>query len=216
MTSVYPQAVKVFTIKRNLLDDVDAGHVNDIQDEIVAIQTTLGPLVEVETDLLGGLTRDYGTVKRRLTEIQQGQHLPLAWAYNKTQSIKDRTDTALSLKKAIDPYGMISSAGIKLNESGWWQITMQASWDASNSGSRLIIGKANADELNRDHKLTSSFYNRLMNTSFSWTGYLAKNMVVTSQVYQSSGTTQKATDIQVTATCLRRLSASFTSSTLPY
>lgn len=215
MTAVYPQAIKVFTIKRNLLDDVDASHVNDLQDEIVALGTTLAPLVEVETDLPGGLTKDYGTVKNRLTQIQQGQDQPVAWAYNKSQKIKTSTETQLSLSKAIDPYGMISGAGIKLNDSGWWQISSQASWDASQKGYRLLISLANGDELQRDYKPTLTYMNRLITTHTSWQGYLAKNTVLTLKADQNSGVTQNCWDIQLAATFIRRLSASFTSTTNP-
>lgn len=48
----YPGAIKTFTEKENKVDLVDAQHVNDLQDEVVAVQTELGTDVAgSETDL---------------------------------------------------------------------------------------------------------------------------------------------------------------------
>lgn len=42
MPASWPAAVKVFTTKINITDKVDASHVNEIQDEVVSLQTYLG------------------------------------------------------------------------------------------------------------------------------------------------------------------------------
>jgi len=46
MAASYPGAIKSFTTKTNNVDDVDAAHINDIQDEIEAIETALGADLE--------------------------------------------------------------------------------------------------------------------------------------------------------------------------
>lgn len=52
MAASYPTSLKTFTTKTNKVDDYDASHVNDIQDEIEAVQTELGTDVSgSETDL---------------------------------------------------------------------------------------------------------------------------------------------------------------------
>lgn len=67
MAAVFPKGIASFTVKRNLLDDVDASHINRMQDEIVAIESTLGAalnsiqeqLSDFEEDL-SGLAEDLG------------------------------------------------------------------------------------------------------------------------------------------------------------
>lgn len=58
--ATYPASIKSFTTKTNQVDDVDAAHMNTVQDEIVAIQTELGTdPAGSETDLK---TRLYVTI----------------------------------------------------------------------------------------------------------------------------------------------------------
>lgn len=42
MAASYPGSIKSFTTKVNNVDTVDASHINDLQDEVVAIETALG------------------------------------------------------------------------------------------------------------------------------------------------------------------------------
>jgi len=52
MAASYPASIKSFTTKTNLVDLVDAAHVNDLQLEVTAIETELGTVVRgTSTDL---------------------------------------------------------------------------------------------------------------------------------------------------------------------
>lgn len=42
MPASYPSSIKSFTTKQDNVDDVLAAHINDLQDEVVAIETELG------------------------------------------------------------------------------------------------------------------------------------------------------------------------------
>ena len=42
MAATYPSSVKTFTTHVNVTEIIDAGHPNAIQDEVVAIENTLG------------------------------------------------------------------------------------------------------------------------------------------------------------------------------
>lgn len=73
MAASYPGSVKSFTTKTNYVDLVDASHVNDLQDEVVAIETELG------TDVAGSATN----LKTRLAvsladtgAVQRGTSFP--------------------------------------------------------------------------------------------------------------------------------------------
>lgn len=49
--AVYPSRIPAFVKHRNLLDDVDANHINYIQDEVNAISRYLGPMPHVYNDV---------------------------------------------------------------------------------------------------------------------------------------------------------------------
>ena len=49
--SIYPRAIPLFPTHRNLLDDVDAAHINNIQRELTAITTVLGTNPEIYNDM---------------------------------------------------------------------------------------------------------------------------------------------------------------------
>lgn len=42
MTASFPSSIKSFTTKENYVTTIDADHVNDLQDEVTAIETELG------------------------------------------------------------------------------------------------------------------------------------------------------------------------------
>ena len=49
MVASYPSSVRVFTTKVNITEIIDASHPNEIQEEVVAIQTALGTVPATST-----------------------------------------------------------------------------------------------------------------------------------------------------------------------
>jgi len=75
MAAVYPGTVREFQNKQNTTDIIDASHPNLLQDEVTAIQTTLGANPQVSTTPSGtfsATTTDFGTVTSRLANIERG------------------------------------------------------------------------------------------------------------------------------------------------
>lgn len=75
MTASYPSSVKSFTTKIDFTDTVLAAHVNDLQDEVNAIQTTLGTSIRTGSGWVGVfdlVTSSWNTVKDRLNNIEYG------------------------------------------------------------------------------------------------------------------------------------------------
>ena len=76
MAAVYPSTQKVFTPKTNIQDTVEASHVNTIQEELAAVQSTLGALPQVSTSFsptgFDATSRTYDTVAARLNNIEKG------------------------------------------------------------------------------------------------------------------------------------------------
>jgi hypothetical protein len=59
MAASYPTGLKTFLTKQNFIDDIEASHVNDLQAEVVAIETVLGLLPQ----------GDYASVRARLDSL---------------------------------------------------------------------------------------------------------------------------------------------------
>jgi hypothetical protein len=77
MTASYPSSVRPFTTKTNILSVIDAADPNTLQEEVVAIETTLGvnPALStsvVSTDTFLGTSSQYSTVALRLANIERG------------------------------------------------------------------------------------------------------------------------------------------------
>ena len=75
MAAVYPGSVRSFTTKQNNVDVVDASHPNLIQEEVVAIQSTLGTNPATSSTGSGiyvSTSTAFATVKARLDNIETG------------------------------------------------------------------------------------------------------------------------------------------------
>lgn len=77
MAASYPSSIRVFTTKVNVTDVVDASHPNSVQEEVVAIQSTLGASPQVSTAPSSGGTftatsTTFASVNARLANIETG------------------------------------------------------------------------------------------------------------------------------------------------
>ena len=77
MPASYPSSIRVFSTKVNITDIVDASHPNTAQEEIVAIQTTLGVLPATSTTpsasgVFISTSTAFSTVAARLANIETG------------------------------------------------------------------------------------------------------------------------------------------------
>jgi hypothetical protein len=77
MTASYPSSVRPFTTKTNILSVIDAADPNTLQEEVVAIETTLGvnPALStsvIATDVFLSSSSQYSTVALRLANIERG------------------------------------------------------------------------------------------------------------------------------------------------
>jgi hypothetical protein len=77
MAASYPSSVRPFTTKTNILSVIDAADPNSLQEEVVAIETTLGinPALSTSvspTDVFLSSSSQYSTVSLRLANIERG------------------------------------------------------------------------------------------------------------------------------------------------
>ena len=148
--SVFPRGIKSFPIHKNLLDDVKAEHVNDLQDEVVAIQEVLGPLVNEVNDLNLEMDQDilddagalqttltkFKDIAAQLLSMRRGEHLPVfsAAATNKLFPGEQAGPTVpyrlLTFPKpATDTAKSYNGYGLTLPKTGFYLIRAQSNWD---------------------------------------------------------------------------------------
>jgi hypothetical protein len=77
MPASYPTSIRVFTTKTNVTDVIDASHPNSVQEEVVAIQSTLGASPQVSTapspsGTFTATSTSFASVNARLGNIETG------------------------------------------------------------------------------------------------------------------------------------------------
>lgn len=75
MTAVYPASVKTFTNRVDFTDTILAAHVNDLQDEVNAIEANLGTYIKTGSGWVGvfdQITTNWDTLKDRIANIEYG------------------------------------------------------------------------------------------------------------------------------------------------
>jgi prefoldin subunit 5 len=70
MSATYPASVRTFSPKQDATMFILAAHVNDLQDEVAAIENAVGPIPAEWDDTGGNLVKLYPTVKARLDDVQ--------------------------------------------------------------------------------------------------------------------------------------------------
>lgn len=80
MAVQYPGSVKTFTAKVDFADTVLAEHVNTLQDEVNAIEATLGTYVKTGSGWIGSfdqVTTNWATLKDRIANIEYGLNIAI-------------------------------------------------------------------------------------------------------------------------------------------
>lgn len=142
MAAVYPNQYKSFATHRNLVEDVDASHVNNLQDEVAAIQQTLG--ISPHRTKVEMTTRSWASVATRLDYIQRGLGIPAIYlkkdadSYKRTSTSKTKYITWASPSRTLDPEGIFNGRSITANRTGFWQVFGRVIW--TNAKGSLATG----------------------------------------------------------------------------
>ncbi|MFE2101071.1 hypothetical protein [Streptomyces sp. NPDC059468] len=132
MAAVYPKQYKSFTVHKNLVEDIDASHVNNLQDEVLAVQQTLG--INPHQDVtLKMKTNTWASVGARMSAIQRGQGTPAVFLQKSADAVPrpstgTKTKTISFPRPSYDPEGLWNGSTITANRTGWWIITARAKW----------------------------------------------------------------------------------------
>lgn len=148
--SVFPRGIKSFVVHRNLIDDVRAEHINDIQDEIVAIEEVIGPLLNEVADLQQEIDQDaiddagalqstltkFKDLAAQLASLRRGEHLPVFSAAT-TDKLFPGELAGPTVPYRLLPFGKPSTDtansyngyGLTLPKTGFYFIRAQTNWD---------------------------------------------------------------------------------------
>lgn len=118
MPTAYPSSVKNFTTKVNYVDTVLAGDVNDLQEELVAVENALGASIKTGSGWVGSfdqITTNWSTLKDRIANIEYG----LGDAYNRIipsggttgQVLRKTSNTNYAVEWAEPVTGIPSQSG---------------------------------------------------------------------------------------------------------
>lgn len=73
MPASFPSSIATFTTKQDYVDTVFAGHVNALQDEVVAIETKLGTgFLTSTTVTYDSVSTSWTTLSARLNNLESG------------------------------------------------------------------------------------------------------------------------------------------------
>lgn len=133
MAAVYPKQYKSFTVHKNLVEDIDASHVNNLQDEVLALQQTLGINPHQDT-ALKMKTNTWSSVASRLDAAQRGKGVPAVYlsktsdTYKSGQGVPWKYISWPRPSAAADPEGLFNGHSITANRSGWWIVFGRVMW----------------------------------------------------------------------------------------
>lgn len=151
MAANYPTIVRRFSPHQDGTEYVMAGHMNDVQDELVAVQSTLGPKPHIYNPSSGNPTA-YGSVASRLDTVQRSQDTmqrqinslldasqegwsqPIASVFATGTSIPPTKNTQgvqpsdwysmMWTRVSIDTHGAYSKGYyLTIPKTGWWILT---------------------------------------------------------------------------------------------
>lgn len=159
MGATFPNGIATFSPKRNLLDDVDANDINKMQDEIVAIQAVLGPLLnevdDIQADVNQNDTADQAALKSirtsfkslsdQLAALRAGTHIPVFQTLLQNVNIPGEPSykpwrVLRYPKPAVDSHKGYNGYGWVAPRTGFYLIRAQVNFDSGPGPQALGFG----------------------------------------------------------------------------
>jgi hypothetical protein len=151
MTSEYPGAIKTFTVKQDNVDDIMASHMNDVQDEISAIQTELGVnpsggfesvvlrLNDLEATTTAAVTAYLGILNKAAdSDLLDGHNTDYFATASEASTLSSRVsgteDDILTLETDVDSIESIIKVGIP----NWKDDPRPTEWAKSYGGKDFV------------------------------------------------------------------------------
>ncbi|MFJ6508597.1 hypothetical protein [Streptomyces sp. NPDC091879] len=209
MAAVYPHQYKSFTVHKNLVEDIDASHVNNLQDEVVAIQQTLGINPHQDT-ALKMKTNTWASVATRLDAVQRGKGIPACYLSKSADTVKGDATKVITFARpsaAADPEGLFNGHSITANRSGWWIVFGRVLWYnakgslATGADRQINIAVGGSTIMSQDLPPISDGNSHM---HIGWQGWVTAGKAIDLSVYHPlTGKTLSLQSLQLSAAMLR-------------
>jgi hypothetical protein len=209
MAAVYPHQYKSFTVHKNLVEDIDASHVNNLQDEVVAIQQTLGINPHQDT-ALKMKTNTWASVATRLDAVQRGKGIPACYLSKSADTVKGDATKVISFARpaaSFDPEGLFNGHSITANRSGWWIVFGRVLWYnakgslATGADRQINIAVGGSTIMSQDLPPISDGNSHM---HIGWQGWVTAGKAIDLSVYHPlTGKTLSLQSLQLSAAMLR-------------
>ncbi|MEU4534292.1 hypothetical protein AB0G15_05410 [Streptosporangium sp. NPDC023825] len=127
----YPPSLASWATKRDFIDPIWARHFNIVQDEIKAIELTLGINPQIATADPAELTPDYTTVANRVQKSARREPFCSYRGIRLDDSITPNQHVRPELTASEDTHGASTQVGYRLPETGYWVINAMATWPST-------------------------------------------------------------------------------------
>ncbi|MER5754299.1 hypothetical protein [Streptomyces sp. NPDC002088] len=183
MAAVYPKQYKSFTTHKNLVEDIDASHVNNLQDEVLALQQTLGVNPHQDT-ALKMMTNRWASVAARLDAIQRGKGIPVCYMTKTSHTLRPPKTPVSGVAERVtipfarpplvnDPEGIFNGSGsVTTNRTGWWIASAYCRGSILQEDPERWLGIAVGGKRAVCHTVTHNF-NGYSHTTVFWQGPVA-------------------------------------------
>lgn len=198
MSATFPNGIANFTQKQDNRDVNAAADINRLQEEVVAIQTVLGPLLTTVTDISNDdaefsqqTTTKFANMSSLVSWLQNGYHVRAAritgsnYAVTGINNLGKFQSTKPSLLKLDppspnqDPYRMYNGQGLTLSKSGFWMLVGNVRVDV---GNRTVTGdNVEIDYLDKNHQFSTrnaGAYQAALEWGGDWTRGLDRKEIV--------------------------------------
>jgi hypothetical protein len=232
--AVFPRGIKSFVVHKNLIDDVKAEHINDIQDEIVAIEASLGALFneveeinsEIDQDNLNDDARlkstntQFTNIAAQLAAIRKGTHIPVFQAGLAQVMIpNENLGPSVSYRKLtlnilnVDSHKCYNGYGLTLPRTGFYLMRAQINWDSGVTPVEpgfgtftgvISVGGNSGWATDRQEHQHSEL--RGVHNNVTFLGYAARGSKVWVGVNQNSGRSVKINSAYLSSTLIRDFS----------
>lgn len=204
MAAVFPNNIKFFTTKHDLIDDVQASHINDMQNEITAVETNVGQNAHIWSPNFLGQTINYGNIANRLNAMQKMDQIPITRLKRDSVPVKNKVETSISFQRQNDPFNHYNLTDITVKTSGWWRVSAYGHYDHNDNGYRNLSLFQAGTLINRDAQGNlDQFDSRQCILSVHWEGLAHVGDRFSVTTYQNSGGTMSFQSVKLHADMIR-------------
>jgi hypothetical protein len=140
-TPAYPSQIFTWTDRQDETSLVEAADPNSIAADLVAVETTLGTMPQLESNPVAGPQINFTNVNQRLDYLTSGSHLPVCQLGSSGQQIASGQGAATNYGQynsygtvVYDPFGLYNGSDVTIPVTGWYSVEVAQFWPWAAAG----------------------------------------------------------------------------------